>query len=146
MRGGGRVQSPGRPGCKGMKPPPSPAEAFKYGRGPPPRGAAGGEVCGACGLGGRRCPRERDLRGRCVLALEVGKHQSLRASPFRGPGVRAVPAASRSWRGSLLHHPCPPFRARRVSRRALAGDQTNRAFNSQLVYLQANSHSFHFPI
>lgn len=32
---------------------------------------AGGAVGRACGLGGRRCPRERDLHGRCVPALEV---------------------------------------------------------------------------
>lgn len=86
MRGGGRVQSPGRPGCKGMKPPPSQAEAFKYGRGPGNRAAAGGAVCRACGLGRRHCPRESDLHGRCVPALEVGKHGSLRGGPFSRPG------------------------------------------------------------
>lgn len=87
-RGGGRVQSPGRPGCRGMKPPPSPAQAFKYGRGPGTRVAAGGAVCGACGLGGRRCPRERDLHRRCAPALVSTDPRGVSLS--RGPGVRAV--------------------------------------------------------
>lgn len=95
MRGGGRVQSPGRPGCRGMKPPPSPAEAFKYGRGPRTRGAAGGAVCGACGLGGRRCPRERDLHRRCAPALEVGKRRSPRGAPFSWPGCARGPGLLR---------------------------------------------------
>jgi hypothetical protein len=113
-----------------MKPPPSPAEVFKYGRGPGTRGAAGGAVGRACGLGGRRCPRERDLHGRCVPALEVGKHRSFRDAPSSRPRCARGPgSAPRSRRGSLLHHPGPLFRARRESRRALAGGQPSRAFN-----------------
>lgn len=100
VRGGGRVQSPGRPGCRGMKPPPSPAEAFKYGRGPRTRGAAGGEVCGACGLGGRRCPRQRDLHRRCAPAWEVGKHRSPPGAPFWRPGCARGPRPLRDRGGA----------------------------------------------
>lgn len=111
-----------------------PAEAFKYGRGPGTRGAAGGVVCRACGLGGRRCPRERDLHGRCVPALEVGKHRSLRDAPFsrlgyaRGPGPLPV-------RGGAPYStiPVPLFGPGGNQRRALAGGQQSRAFNSQLA-------------
>lgn len=50
QRGGGagkkrlRGQSPGGPGYGGMKPPPSGAEAFKYGLGPGTPGAALGSL------------------------------------------------------------------------------------------------------
>lgn len=117
MRGGGWVQSPGRPGCRGMKPPPSSAEVFKYGRGPRIRGAAGGAGCGACGLGVRRCHSERDPSGSRAPASEVGKHGSPRDAPFsrpgcaRGPGLAAGLPTAPSW--------SHPFLAQRESRLCL---------------------------
>lgn len=109
MRGGGWVQAPGQPGCGGMKPPPTPAEAFKYGRGPWIRAAAGGE-CGGYGLEVRLCPSERDPSGRCASALEVGKRGSPRDAPFSRPGYARGPGLAA---GLPIASPRSPFRARR---------------------------------
>lgn len=104
MRGGGWVQSPRRPGAAGgMKPPPSPAEAFKYGRGPRIRAA----LCGACGLGARCCPRERDPSGSrpWVSAVPRGMSPFPRSGCARGPGrsrlAAGLPTAP-SWSPLLL--------------------------------------------
>lgn len=53
-RGCGRGESPGGPGNGGMKPPPSRAEAFKYGPGPRTLGAVRGDLVERrqCGPGG----------------------------------------------------------------------------------------------
>lgn len=109
MRGGGWVQAPRQPGCGGMKPPPSPAEAFKYGRGPWIRAAAGGE-CGGYGLEVRLCPSERDPSGRRAPALEVGKRGSPRDAPFSRPGYARGPGLAA---GLPIASPWSPFRAQR---------------------------------
>lgn len=138
MRGGGWVQSPGRPGAAGgMKPPPSPAEAFKYGRGPRIRAA----LCGACGLGARCRPRERDPSGSrpWVSAVPRGMSPFPRSGCARGPGrsrlAAGLPTAP-SWSPLLLGP------GGNQVLRLLAGGRRSRALDLQLVRLYARSHFF----
>lgn len=108
-QGCGGGQSPGGPGCGVMKPPPSWAEAFKYGLGPGARGAALGsprEGRAASGHqeeqgtraeaavarpGARSCPSRRGRSGRCARCLEGGKRLS-EVGPAAGSGCSWVPA------------------------------------------------------
>lgn len=108
-QGCGGGQSPGGPGCGGMKPPPSRAESFKYGLGPGTQGAVvgsqregravrggqaeQGECAGAAAARPieRSCPSSPDRSGRCARCLEVGKRLS-RAGPATSLGRSPVSA------------------------------------------------------